>query len=117
MKTVIQSATAKTAYGQELPEPINFEFSYEKLDENDVIPEDEIPTPKDILGLVNTTRAASARSKAQMEAFVANKVKKPDLKDTEFAVSTMVKALIAQGFARDMAENIARNALAGKPAV
>jgi hypothetical protein len=110
-KTVTKTARVETAYGQTLPEAIDFSYQFEKLAKGDAIPTDETPDASDILNFVNAKRNASARSKAQNEALDAADVKKPTLEDPDVRLKTMVKVLVAAGNTTEQAEQIARQAL------
>lgn len=113
MKTVYKKATATKAYGNELPNPIEFQYSYEELQKGDEIPAKEMPDADDILGLVNAKRNASARAKAQTEAFNAAGIEKPSTDTPEFRFSVLVKTLVANGTPQDVAETTAKTLIYG----
>jgi hypothetical protein len=117
-KTVNKTATVKTAYGQELAEPIDFAYDFIELDESDAIPADDVPSPKEILGYVNMKRNASARSTAQARALSAAGVEKPTNENPKTALFNMVRLLItAQKLEQSVAEQIARGVLNTPPGV
>jgi hypothetical protein len=118
METKTVKATVRKAYGQELSaygvkeNELEFEFSYVELQENDVIPDDEVLTPADILAAVNQKRYAAARAKAQSELFTAHKITKPGVLDTpEGQLAGMVKILVAAGNSPENALAMAKQVL------
>jgi hypothetical protein len=110
MKSITKSARVETAYGNAI-DPIDFTYSYEKLEKGDSIPADEKPSDEDLLTYVNQTRNAAARSKAQAKALDAADIKKPTLEDPAVRLATMIKVLVAAGNSREQSEQIAKSAL------
>ena len=113
-KTVTRKAVARMAYGKAI-DPLPFVYTFEELQKGEEVPAREIPDADGIRSFANTRRAANARATAQNEAFSSHvpPIVKPDLKDPDFALATMVKALCEQGW--DEAEaTVAASELLGK---
>jgi hypothetical protein len=111
MKQVSKQATVETAYGNPLPEPVKFSYTYEELTKGDPIPAKEQPDVDDLITYVNQKRNAAARSAAQNEALKNAGIEKPTLEDPDVRLKTMVKVLVAAGNDEATATQIARNAL------
>lgn len=111
MKNVTKSATVTTAYGNTLPNPITFSYSYVEYEKGDTIPASELPDEDGIRSFVNGRLNAAARSKEQASALEAAGVKKPTLEDPNVQLATMIKVLMAAGRDEATATQIARTAL------
>jgi hypothetical protein len=107
MKTTSKSATIETAFGQALPEPLKFSYSFVELEKGDAVPDDEVLTEKDIRNVQNAKRNASARASATTKALEAAGIQKPTLEDPNVQFATMVKVLVAAGNTVEQAEQIA----------
>lgn len=103
-KHIVKTAEAGTAYGQTLAEPIKFSYEYDELEKNDEIPAKEMPDADDLRSFVNQKRNASARSKAQNDAFTAAGIVKPTLEDPAVQVATMAKVLLTAKTAKTQEE-------------
>ena len=100
MKTVTRDASVSTVYGQKLATPLNFSFGYEELQSHSEIPANEMPDNDAILGLVNTARAAKARSKEQSALLTAeflaeNGIVKPSIDDPAYQLAQVVRMIKA----------------------
>jgi hypothetical protein len=109
--TTTKTATASTAYGEELDAPITFSYSYASLTSMDEVPSDERPTEKQMLNLVNSLRNATARNKAQAVAFDNAGIKAPSVDPAESRRKILLKILIAEGATVEQAEKMADNML------
>lgn len=112
-KQTTKKGSVSTAYGQNLPKPIDFEYVVNELQKGDEIPADEVPDAEDILALVNSKRNASARAKAQNEALTAAGIEKPDTNTPDFRYKQMVKLLTANGMSQEQAETSAKTLIFG----
>ena len=110
-KTVSKKASVSTAYGQTLPQAIEFEYEFVELQKGDEIPADEQPDADDLRQYVNTKRNSAARAKAQNEALSNAGIVKPTLEDPDVRLKSMVKILIANGMDETTATTTARAAL------
>lgn len=110
-ETVKRNATVKTAYGETLDKPIEFDYTFEELQEGDPIPEKEMPDEDGLRSFVNQRRNAAARASAQNEALSKAGIQKPTLEDPEVRFKTMVKVLLASGQTKEQAEAIAKSSL------
>lgn len=106
-KTVTKNATAETAYGEALATPISFSYDYVALESLEEVPQDEQPSTKQILNLVNSLRNATARNKAQAVAFDAAGIKAPSVDPAESRRRMLVKVLVAEGATQEVAEQMA----------
>lgn len=111
MKITTKSAEISKAYGNDLPKPIPFTYSFEELQKGDEIPADEQPDADDLLALVNSKRNAKARAAASNAALAEAGVQKPTLESPEFRLAQMVKVLIANGMDEATATATARTVL------
>lgn len=111
MKTVKKTATVTTAYGNVLPEPVKFNYSFEELELGDEIPEKEKLDADDIRQFVNQKRNSSARAAQQTKELDAAGISKPTLEDPAEQLRQMVKVLVAAGKSQEVAEQIAKSAL------
>jgi len=115
MKTVTVNAEVGKAYGETLPKPLPFSFSYDELEKGDAIPAKEQLDDEDIRNAVNAKRKASARSVEQNKVLRENGISAPTLEDPDVQFKTMVRTLVAAGAPQDVAEQMARATLASIP--
>lgn len=118
-KSVTKTATAKTAYGEPIKladgsDSVSFGYDYVELESMSEVPEDEKPSEKQILNLVNSLRNATARNKAQAVAFDAAGIKAPSVDPAESRRRMFIKVLIADGNSPEAAEQLANQFLKGK---
>lgn len=105
--SVSKTATASTAFGEPLTIPVSFGYDYVELEDVAEIPQDEQPSTKQILNLVNSLRNATARNKAQAKAFDSAGIKAPSVDPAESRRRMLVKVLIAEGATQEVAEQMA----------
>jgi hypothetical protein len=110
-KTVTKNAEISKAYGNDLPKPLPFSYSFEELQKGDEIPADEQPDAEDIRNLVNSKRNAKARAAASNQALTEAGVQKPTLESPEFRLASMVKVLVAAGKSEAEATELAKTVL------
>ena len=118
-KTVNKTANAKTAYGEPIKlengaDSVSFDYEYVELESMGEVPEDEQPSEKQILNLVNSLRNATARNKAQAVAFDAAGIKAPSVDPAESRRRMFIKVLVADGNSQEAAEKLADQFLKGK---
>jgi len=85
------SGTVKKAYGNVLATPVPYTATYVPVKDYTSIPEDEMPSKKDILKVVNDARKLNERAKATAAALKAAGILKPDPNDPINILATMLK--------------------------
>jgi hypothetical protein len=114
-ETLTGKSTARTAYGEELPKPITFQFEYQKfasLDEAKTA--QAYPDDKKLLNMINSEQLNNARQKALVSTLDAAGYKRPTLENSvELRIATIVKALKASGNHTDESARTAAMAMLG----
>jgi hypothetical protein len=111
METKTFKATAESAYGNELPNPVEYTYDVNILQAVSEIPVEEQLSASDILLVVNNKRKASARQSAMLKAFDKVGIKAPKVDSTAegilVAAKQTLKTLIATGKSEDEAKQMA----------
>ena len=111
MVTETFKAEAASAYGNELKEVINYEYTVNLVQTLAEVPAEEQPSAKDLVTLVNNKRKANERQKQMLIAFDKAGIKAPKVDATPdgilFAAKNTVKTLVATGKSEDEAKQMA----------
>ena len=114
MENKTANATAATAYGKALPQPIKYEYTwevYQNIDEvkakGDMLSDDEV------IKVRNTERQQNARQKALQAALDAAGVVKPTIEnDEQLRLRDMVKVLLSsKRYTEEQARQLASQTL------
>lgn len=95
MKTQSFKGTVASAYGEELPKPIEVAGTFDAFETADEVRQKYTPTELNelILQSANAAQKANARAKATTAALDAAGIAKPDPNSPEVLRATMVKTL------------------------
>ena len=105
MKKQTQKAETKTAYGQTLPSPITFDFSWDEYENGaELTTANDVLTVDEQVKVRNVERKTKARQAALTAALDAAGVIKPTIEnDEQVRLATMTKVLVAAGRSEDAA--------------
>lgn len=121
MSNVTATATVRKAfgkllseYGPDVPPVLEVPFTFDSLVVGDTIPDDEVLTEEDIIGVINSRRSAAARAAAVNKTLETYGIKAPQLSDAEKGYNNIVKGLVLSGIPEADARQMADTMLAGR---